>query len=73
MDYSSENVNGELSRFDIPQFDDDIDIAVMQICDILHNCAMASMSVPAMDNTVSRWERLLSDTHDRRMWQARQV
>ena len=37
MDYSSENVNGELSRFDIPQFDDDIDIAVMQILsDILH-------------------------------------
>ena len=56
-DINNENFNGELSRFNIPQFNADIDTTVVQMTDILYNCAIASMSAPAtptVDNTVSR-------------------
>ncbi|MPC47163.1 hypothetical protein E2C01_040899 [Portunus trituberculatus] len=62
----------ELSRFDIPQFNSDIDTTVMQMTDILYDCVIASMSAPVSqtpDNTVSMWEKLLSVTDDRRMRQ----
>ena len=60
-DINNENFIGELSRFDIPQFNEDIDTTVKQMTDILHDCAIASMSVqvtPIPDNSLIRWERL---------------
>ena len=65
-DISNEIFNGEHSRVDIPQFNGDIDTTVMQMTDILYDCALVCMSAPVTPTP----ERLLSDMDDRRMWQA---
>lgn len=63
----------KLSQSEIPQVEPSIDSAINQVTDIFYRNANASQYVavaPPVDVTVSRWERLLSDTDDKRMWQA---
>lgn len=72
-DVNNENFNRELSRFEIPQLNADIDMTVTQMVDVLYNCAFIRTSVsvtPAKGRTVRRQERLLRDTYERRMLQA---
>ena len=73
-DISNESFNKELSRINIPQDNAEIDTTVTEISNILYNCAIVSLSASSpstVDYTVSRWERLVSDSDDRHVWQAR--
>lgn len=57
-----ENIIGELSRVDIPQFVPDISTAVNHMTNVLYRCASASGCVPVTPPvyvTVNRWERFL--------------
>ena len=61
-----------LSRYNVPEADD-VNVAIENCNDVLYRCAKSSISIPGnhvVGSTLSRWERLLRDTDDRRMWQA---
>ena len=69
---SQEGFCGALSRYNVPGLDD-VNVAVENCNGVLYKCAKAGKCIPrdqVVDSTVSRWERLLRDTDDRRMWQA---
>lgn len=68
-DISTEKFNEELFQFYIPQDNADSDTNATG----MSNTTIVSMSapvIPTVDNTEGRWKRLLSDSDDRRMWQA---
>ena len=69
-----EHFLGELSRCDIPDCtDDDINADIIALTNCLYKCASKSSRQPnqvAVDAALSRWERLLHDSDDKRIWEA---
>ena len=65
----------ELSRCDIPELVGDTDVTIDTVTDILYKCAKDSKRNPTpaaapVDSQLHRWEKLLNDPNDKRMWEA---
>ncbi len=68
-----ECLKSELSRCEIPRLTNNIDTDTEEITDILYRCADSSRRVaaPIQDyDCRQRWERLVNDSNDKRVWAA---